>query len=220
MAYRVPLSTRFLRSILRPAFRLLLRILSPISITGLKNVPKKGPYIAAINHISLYEAPLIVAFWPVPMEILGAVEIWNKPGQNILARMYGGLPVHRGQYDRHALELALSVLESGRPLLIAPEGGRSHAPGMRQAQTGVAYLSDKTGVPIVPVGIVGTTEDYAKQAFSFKRPPLGMYIGEPLRLAPVTGKGAERRQALRENTDFLMKHIADLLPPEYRGYYM
>src|SRR5512143_2123825 len=104
MKYQVPLPNRLLRPILRPAFRTLLHILSPITITGRQNIPKNGPYITAINHVSLYEAPFIVAFWPTPLEVMGAVEIWSKPGQNILVRMYGGLQVHRGQYDRQVLE--------------------------------------------------------------------------------------------------------------------
>jgi 1-acyl-sn-glycerol-3-phosphate acyltransferase len=219
MAYQVPLRNRLLRLIMRPAFRILLHALSPITITGRENVPKNGPYITAINHVSLYEAPLILAFWPTQMEVMGAVEIWSKPGQNILARMYGGLQVHRGEYDRKVLDLALSVLASGRPLLLAPEGGRSHTPGMRPAQTGVAYLAEKTGVPVIPVGIVGTTDDYASLAFSFKRPPLEMHIGQPLYLPSITSKGSQRRQELQANTDFLMRNLAALLPPEYRGVY-
>lgn len=220
MTYTVPLHNRLLRPVMRPPFRLLFRILSPITITGRQNVPKKGPYITAINHVSLYEAPFIVAFWPTPMEILGAVEIWSKPGQNILARLYGGIQLHRGAYDRQALEIALSVLESGRPLLLAPEGSRSHTPGMRPAHSGVAYLADKANVPVIPVGIVGTTDDYASKAFSFKRPKLEMHIGQPIHMPQVDGKGAVRREALQSNTDLLMKKIAALLPLEYRGVYI
>ena len=220
MAYQIPIRNRLLRPIMRLTFRLLLRLLSPITITGRHNIPKNGPYIAAINHVSLYEAPFILAFWPTQMEVMGAVEVWSKPGQNILARMYGGLQVHRGEYDRKVIELAISVLESGKPLMLAPEGGRSHTPGMRPAQTGVAYLADKTGLPVIPVGIVGTTDDYASLAFSFKRPPLEMHIGQLLYLPPITVRGSHRRQALQANTDFLMRNLAALLPPDYRGVYM
>jgi 1-acyl-sn-glycerol-3-phosphate acyltransferase len=90
---------------------------------------------------------------------------------------------------------------------------------MRPAHSGVAYLADKTGVPVIPVGIVGTTDDYASRAFSFKRPPLEMHIGEPLHFPMVIGKGVGRRETLQSNTDLLMHKIAALLPPEYRGVY-
>jgi 1-acyl-sn-glycerol-3-phosphate acyltransferase len=204
----------------------LLKVLSPITLTGREHIPARGPYLVAINHISLYEAPFMLAFWPHFLEVIGAAEIWHKPYQNILARMYYALPVHRGQYDRQVLEKALQVLISGRSLLIAPEGGRSHIPGMRRAQPGIAYLAERTAertgvpIPIIPVGIVGTTDDYAARAFAFKRPPLEMHVGLPL-ILPRVGKSKDlkRGDQLQANADQVMMAIAALLPPEYRGVY-
>ena len=142
-----------------------------------------------------------------------------RPGQAQLARLYGGIQAHRGEYDRRLLETMIAALQAGRPLLIAPEGGRSHTPGLRQGLPGVAYAADKAAVPIIPVGVVGTTRDYFKRATHGERPPLEMRIGEPVHLPPVSGHGAERRAALQKNTDLLMRHLAALLPSEYRGVY-
>jgi 1-acyl-sn-glycerol-3-phosphate acyltransferase len=217
--YTVPIRHRIARAILRPAFRLLFHILSPIKITGRKNVPKKGGYLIAFNHVSSYDPPFIIAFWPAVPEAAGAVEIWERAGQSTLARLFGGFQVHRGEFDRQVIKKMLDALQSGRPLVIAPEGGRSHTPGMRKAEPGVAYLVEKTGVPVVPVGIVGTTDDYADRGFHFKRPPLEMHIGKPISLPPVEGKGAARHESLQANADRIMREIASLLPPEYRGVY-
>jgi 1-acyl-sn-glycerol-3-phosphate acyltransferase len=217
--YKVPLHNRAIRWLFRPAFRMLFHLLSPVTITGRANVPQGGGYLIAMNHVSTYDPPFVVAFWPVAPEAVGAVEIWERPGQSQLARLYGGIQVHRGEYDRRLLETMIAALQAGRPLLIAPEGGRSHTPGLRQGLPGVAYAADKANVPIVPVGVVGTTRDYIKRAIRGERPPIEMRIGKPLQLPPVSGHGAERRAALQENTDLLMSHLAALLPPEYRGVY-
>jgi 1-acyl-sn-glycerol-3-phosphate acyltransferase len=150
---------------------------------------------------------------------MGAVEVWSKPGQNVLARLWGGIQVHRGDYDRALFDQVIGALTSGRPLLIAPEGGRSHAPGMRQAKPGIAYIVEQTGVPVVPVGIVGTTDDFWKKASKGKRPPLEMRIGKPLQLPPVEGRGEARRLSRQANADYVMRAIAGLLPEEYRGVY-
>ncbi len=217
--YRVPLYSRLLRPLMKAVFQGLFHILSDVHITGQENVPRGQAYIAAINHISLYDPPFALAFWPEMVEALGAVDIWHRPGQKWLARMYHGIPVHRGEYDRQVFDKALAVLSAGRPLLLAPEGGRSHATSMRQAKPGVAFLAEQTGVPVVPAGIFGTTDDFWHRAKSGQRPRLEMRIGKPLRLPPVEGKGAERRIARQRNADLVMAHIAGLLPPEYRGYY-
>ncbi|MBN2549758.1 MAG: 1-acyl-sn-glycerol-3-phosphate acyltransferase [Anaerolineales bacterium] len=217
--YRLPLHTRLLRWTLRPIFRLIFHLLSQVEITGREHVPEKGPYLIAVNHVSLFEAPFIIAFWPVAPEGAGAVEIWSRPGQSILVRLYGGIPVHRGEYDRQLIDTLLSVLRAGKPLLIAPEGGRSHTPGMRRALPGVAYLIDLAQAPVVPVGIAGATDDFLQRALHFKRPRIQMHIGPPLTLPPINGKGEERRAARQRNADMIMEQIAALLPAEYRGVY-
>ncbi len=219
LSYHVPIFNRLARKILRPIFRALFHLLSSIQIWGLENVPKGGAYLVAINHISLFEAPFVAAFWPRELEAMGAVEVWKRKGQNILARLYHGIQVHRGQYDRQVMEQALAILASGRPLLIAPEGGRTHQPGLRRAFPGIAYLVERTGVAVVPVGIVGSTDDFLQRALRLKRPKLEMNIGKPLHLPPNLAKGEARRQARQLNADRVMMEIAALLPPDYRGFY-
>ncbi len=209
------LARPFLRVVLRAVFH----ILAPVKITGKSNVPLGKPYIVAINHVSLFEAPFIGVFWPEQLEVMGAVDVWSRPGQNILARLWGGIPVHRGDYDRALFDKVLAALAAGYPLLIAPEGGRSHKPGMRLARPGVAYLAEQSGLPVIPVGIVGTTDDFWKKATKGKRPQLEMCIGKPVYLPPVEGKGQARRESRQSNADLVMRTIAGLLPENYRGVY-
>jgi 1-acyl-sn-glycerol-3-phosphate acyltransferase len=217
--YTVPVGNRLARLFLLPLLKLLMWGLSRITITGRENIPANGAYIIAINHVSLYEAPLVIPFWPRIPEALGAVDIWKRHGQSTMAQLFGGIQVHRGEFDRQAVAKALAALQDGRPLLIAPEGGRSHTPGMRRGKPGVAYLMDQANVPVLPVGIVGTTSDFLERALRFKRPRLEMRIGKPIRLPAIEGRGEERRQARQRNVDIIMLAIADLLPPEYRGVY-
>lgn len=217
--YRIPLHIQITRAILRPFFYFLFHLLSQVSLHGLENVPPTGPYLIAINHISLYDPPFLLAFWPILPEAAGAIDIWSRPGQNLLVRLYGGIPIHRGEYDRKVIDRMLAALKSGRPLLIAPEGGRSHLPGLRRGLPGVAYLADLAQVPVVPVGITGATDDFLAKALRGKRPHIQMHIGEPLRLPPIQGKGEARRIARQDNVDRIMQRIAALLPPEYQGVY-
>jgi 1-acyl-sn-glycerol-3-phosphate acyltransferase len=163
-AYRVPGGVRLARLVLRPLFRGLFHILSPVKISGLENVPRRQPYIVAVNHVSLYDPPFAVAFWPETLEVMGAIDVWEKPGQNVLVRLYGGIPVHRGDYDRALMDTVLRVLHSGRPLLIAPEGGRSHVTAMRRAKPGVAFILERVQIPVVPVGIVARRQARQRNA--------------------------------------------------------
>ena len=217
--YQVPWQYRLIRPPMKAFFRLLFHILGRIAVTGKEHVPYGRAYIAAINHISLFDPPLAASFWPETLEIMGASDVFDKPGQGQILKLYGVIPVHRGDYDREVMRRTISVLASGRPLLIAPEGGRSHAMAMRRALPGIAYLVEKTAVPVVPVGLVGTTDDFWQRAKRGERPHLEMHIGQPFDLPPVTGAGAARRALRQENADLVMRHLAGLLPQEYRGVY-
>lgn len=217
--YEVPLRNRIARRIIRPLFKFLFRLISRIELKGFENIPDE-PYILVFNHVSLYEAPLIVAFWPIFPEVLGASDVWNRPGQNILARAYGGIPIDRGEINRTAMHRMVAAVLTGRSLMIAPEGGRSHSPGMRKAKSGIIYLFEKTRAVIVPVGLVGTTDDFLSNALRGKRPQASLTVGKPFVLPEFEEgekSGADVRQ---EKVDYIMKKIAELVPDEYRGYYL
>lgn len=217
--YHVPLYSRIARFLFKPVFRQLFHVIASVKISGVENVPIKQPYIATTNHISIYDPALAIACWPEMIEIIGASNVWQKPIQGQLAWLYHGIQVHRGEYDRVVFEKALSVLAAGRPLLISPEGGRSHVTALRRAKPGLAFIIERADVPVLPVGIVGTTDDFLIRALRAERPKIEMHIGKPFHLPPVTGAGDQRRESRQRNVDLVMAHIAGLLPAHYRGVY-
>lgn len=217
--YHLPPSARLRRLIAKTVIRWLFKVGGRVHITGLENIPRGQPYVVAINHISLFDPPLVMSVWPETLEAVGASDVFDRPMQGDLLRVYGVIPVHRGEYDRVLIDTMLAVLRSGRPLMLAPEGGRSHDIGLRRAKPGVGYILDEARVPVLPVGVVGTTDDWLKRALHFQRPAIEMRVGKPLVLPPIEGAGAARRAARQHNADIVMQHIAGLLPPAYRGVY-
>lgn len=217
--YHVPFQFRVSRPILKTVFRAIFRILANVKILGKENIPYGKPYIVAINHISIFDPPFAGAFWPEQLEIIGAADVFGKPSQGWLLKGYGVIPVHRGDYDRLLLTKIIRILKSGSPLLIAPEGGRSHVPAMRRAKPGVAYIIEQTDVPVLPAGLIGTTEDFWQRAKRGQKPPLEMRIGKPISLPEITAKGTARHEARQKNADLVMSYLAGLLPEEYRGAY-
>jgi 1-acyl-sn-glycerol-3-phosphate acyltransferase len=218
-AFHLSSWVRLRRKLLRGVIRFVFRVLARVRLTGLENIPRCTAYMAAVNHMSIYDPPFLLAFWPEILQGIGAVDVFDKPFQGELLKMYGVVPVHRGQYDRELLAAVLNMLAAGYPVMIAPEGGRSHAVAMRRAKPGVAYIIDEARVPVVPVGIVGTTDDFLKRGLRGQRPTLELRVGQPFTLPPIEGHGEARRAARQHNADLVMQRIAGLLPPEYRGVY-
>lgn len=217
--YRVPFRFRISRPVLKTVFRGIFHVLGRVKISGLENIPRGRAYIAAMNHVSIFDPPFAAAFWPESLEIIGASDVFLKPGQGQLLKAYGVIPVHRGEYDRALFTKVIAILKSGHPLLIAPEGGRSHIPAMRRAMPGIAYIVEQTGVPVVPVAIIGTTEDFWQRARRGEKPLLELRIGSPITLPEITVRGEKRHEMRQNNADLVMSYLAGLLPEEYRGAY-
>jgi 1-acyl-sn-glycerol-3-phosphate acyltransferase len=197
--------------------RLLDILLCSYSASGLEHVPRRGPYILAANHLSYYDAPLVLTCLP-PQRIVGFAA--RKYRDHIvfapIMRLMDIIWVTQWEADREALSDAERALRTGFVLGMAPEGTRSPTGALIPARGGVAFLATRTEVPILPAAIEGT--DRVKvNAWRLRRTELRLTIGAPFRLAPITGRGRSRQ--LDERTDVIMAHIARMLPPHYRGVY-
>jgi 1-acyl-sn-glycerol-3-phosphate acyltransferase len=217
-ASTVPLRVALFRTVARPVFRMLFHILSRVEIDGLGNVPESGSYLVACNHVSIYEPPLVLAFWPTVLEVAAAIDVFDRPQQGTLVRLYGSLPVHRGEFDRHLIEAMVAMLMAGRAVLIFPEGGRTHSPGLRQAWTGTSYIAARAGVDVIPVGVAGT-ESLGESIRAHRRTRLKMRIGEPVATPPLDLHSPERKSTLFAHTENIMRSISGLLPESHRGIY-
>ncbi len=115
-----------------------------------------------------------------------------------------------------ALRQAEKVLTDGLALIMFPEGKRSRKAQLQPALPGSALIALRSRAPILPIGIAGT-EKIRGVSWLISRPRITINIGQPFYLPPVNGKLT--RAELTEMTDFIMGHIAELLPEEYRGKY-
>jgi 1-acyl-sn-glycerol-3-phosphate acyltransferase len=140
----------------------------------------------------------------------------NNPFFRLMVIVIRGIWLNREETDTRALRAARDHLKSGGGLGIAPEGTRSHSGALIKAKTGVAFLADQAGVPILPVGVSGTWQ-ITKKILTLQRPKINVNFGELFTLPPIDRK--ERDTGLNRNTDEIMCRIAALLPLENRGAY-
>ena len=217
--YRVPLNIQISRRFMRVFFRGLFHILGKVELYGLDKIPTDHQYVVAFNHVSMVEVPFIGSFWPAILEIIGATVVWERPVHAFVAKGWSGIQVYREGFDREVFQKVIQVFESGRSLMISPEGTRSRTTGMQRGKPGVAYIVDKVKVPVIPVAVVGNTYEFLKEGIRRKRPTIQMIVGDLIDLPPLTGRGEEKRNMRQHNTDIIMARIAELLPEDYRGVY-
>ena len=213
-----PFQRRPIRFILKkmsiPAFALLTRM----EINGEENIPMTGPLLVAGNHFSFIDPVAFVRFAPWPIEFVGGAvtphaPIWTR----IIPFLWGYHKLYRGTGSRDALRAAEMILKNNGFLGIFPEAG-NWATVLRPPRPGTAYLAARTGAPILPVGLDGFTEVFPS-LFKGKRAKVTVNIGKPFGPFAATGSGRERRAQLDEIGHEIMRHIAELIPPEKRGHY-
>jgi 1-acyl-sn-glycerol-3-phosphate acyltransferase len=125
--------------------------------------------------------------------------------------------VLRGTGSRYALRGAEAVLKQGGVLGIFPEAG-NWATVLRPARPGAAFLAARTGATLLPMGFDGLTEIFPRLRQG-RRAQATVRIGEPFGPFSVSGRGRKRRRQLDEIGHEIMRHIAELIPPEKRGFY-
>ncbi len=212
---RYAVRRRVLRALLRAiGFTLLAKL---DSVEGLENVPRRGPALLLINHIAFIDPIVVMHVVPRQIVPMAKIEVYDYPLVGILPRLWGVIPVRRGEVDRRALRMAMQVLHAGELVLIAPEGTRS--PALQRAKEGIAFIAARTGVPIVPVALEGTEGFPALRGMSrWRRPGAQVRFGKPFRFKEVPG-GRPNRAQLRQMTDEAMCVLARMLPPHRRGVY-
>jgi 1-acyl-sn-glycerol-3-phosphate acyltransferase len=198
------------RLAIRGIGRALQALFTRTTVTGREYVPPHGPYIAVGNHVAVMEVALMVTTLPHVVEVIGNGDVPLDPAVGWLARWYGFIPIRRGQVDRQALKAALGVLEAGQVLGTFPEGGIwDHTGGT--ARPGVAWLSQQTGAPILPMGFGGVLGALG-QAMRLKRPRLSVAIGPLLPPVPNSPSLRARKEAIEQASEQMMQSIRALVP--------
>lgn len=204
----------FVRNALKFMGRMLGSTFAQPVVTGVENLPQKGPLILVGNHVAVIEAGMLAAYTPYPIEIMAAGDIPLDPRYAWMADLYGIIPIKRGTMDRQGMDMALDVLSQGGVIGLFPEGGIWET-SIKQARTGVAWLSNKAQAPVVPIGF-GGIEGALSAMGRFRRPRLIMNIGRMIPPVSLNVPGKSRKELLAESANLIMDEVTNLIPEEER----
>ena len=142
------------RAILVPFFRVYLRLQG----IGAEDVPRQGPLLLAANHRSFLDPFVIGALMKRPIYYVAKRELFENRWQAWLLSGLGAFPIDRGRGDEQAMATAKEILDRGECVLIFPEGTRVRPGPLGAPRRGVGRLALETGVPVVPVAVIGTEQ--------------------------------------------------------------
>ncbi|GAB3539842.1 hypothetical protein GCM10027403_28650 [Arthrobacter tecti] len=194
-------------------------------VKGMDNIPPTGAAVLVSNHLSFSDSIFLPLSVPRPVVFLAKSEYFTGRGVKgkltaAFFRLTNQLPMDRsgGAASATSLSAGEEVLRSGGLLGIYPEGTRSPDGRLYRGKTGVAKLILATGVPVIPVAMIGTdkVQPIGRRIPNIRR--IGIIVGEPMDFRRYAGLG-EDRFVQRSVTDEIMYELMRLSGQEYVDVY-
>lgn len=203
----------------------ILRLIFRPHASGVENLPDEGPAILACNHLSYSDWLFMPLVSPRRVTFVAKAEYFTTPGikgwfQKQFFSGTGQVPIDRAGASAAsgALKTQLRLLGQGEVCGIFPEGTRSHDGRLYRGRTGVARVALESGVPVIPVAVIGTDvlAPPGAKFGRFTRPKV--HFGKPLDFSRYEGMQNDR-YILRSITDEIMYEVMCLSGQEYVDMY-
>ena len=181
-----------------------------IEVRGREHLQAGRNYIFMSNHASNLDPPVLIPVIPSRCSVLVKKELFRVPVLGTGMRLSELVPVDRGDHEAAmaSVQAAITVLRKRFQMVIYPEGTRTGDGRLLPFKKGPFHLAMDSGVPVVPVTILGTYESWPKTRFGL-RPGTATVIFHP----PIDPHDFNDHDALM-NT--VVETIARPLPPERR----
>jgi 1-acyl-sn-glycerol-3-phosphate acyltransferase len=153
-----------LRGFAKILTRIFFAIFYRVEIINIGNVPSKGPALLCSNHngeLDMFFIGYKLKRW---VHYMAKEELFKIPVIGRLVKLMGAFPVKRGDGDIRAIKTTLTLLKQGHIVGIFPEGTRTRGRlnNNIKIKPGIAMFAIKSGVPIIPVAVVGSYKPFSK----------------------------------------------------------
>jgi len=185
-----------LYSLLRSLAVFLLKLLFRIEVKGRENIPSKGPFIIASNHLSNIDPVVLGVACRRKLNFLAKEELFKIPLFSSLILQLGALPLKREGVGVSALKESIKKLREAKGLVIFPEGTRLKS--KKKIYEGIGFLVNKAKVQVIPAKIYNTDRVLPPGKFlpSFKK--IKVCFGQPLGFPPDFDSRQIAQQVLKE----------------------
>ena len=129
-----------------------------IAAEGLEQIDRDATYIFMCNHVSNLDPPILIPKLPRRTSVLVKKELFQIPILGRAMLMADLVPVDRRNREAavNSMREAEQVLARRLNMTVFPEGTRSGDGRLLPFKKGPFYLAMDSGIPIVPVTILGS----------------------------------------------------------------
>jgi len=184
-----------------------------------EKVPGAGAVILAPNHFSFMDHFLMGCYIRRKVRFMAKSQLF-KPGPMQYIYTHGGVfPVRRGARDEETFITAETILARGGAITMYCEGGRSRTGKVaEQAKRGIGRLALETGVPVIPVAMIGTNKVNPPGTSMLRFGKVTVRFGKPMDFSRFDGL-AGNRFIERAVIDEVIYELMGLSDQEYVDIY-
>jgi len=165
---------------LRPIAILLCKILFRIQIKGRENIPKKGGFILASNHLSYLDPVVLGVASPRRLNFMARDDLFDVPIFGSFIRSLGAFPVKRNRADISAFKETFKRIKQARPVVIFPEGRRSPDGKLLSPLAGIGFMALHLSCPVIPSYIQGTDKALPMNSCFIRPKKVRVYFGQQI----------------------------------------
>src|SRR5271165_5691691 len=141
-----------------------------VEIRGREHLQPGQNYIFMSNHVSNLDPPILIPIIPGRCSVLVKKELFRIPILGAGMKVADLVPVDRSNREA-AIEsenAAIRVMQQGLHMVVFPEGTRSDDGRLLPFKKGPFHLAMESGVPVVPVTLLGTFESWPRKRFALR----------------------------------------------------
>jgi len=168
-----------------------------VKVIGEENILQGKPQIFMANHQSDFDILISLAYIPARFRWIAKKELFAIPIFGAAMRSAGYIEIDRSNHEKalQSVDEAALRIRNGKSIMTFPEGTRSQDGEIKAFKQGSFHLAIKSGVPIVPVSIIGSGRIMPKKSLRIKPGQIKMIIGKSI---DVLNYDLEKRHELVE----------------------
>ena len=185
-----------------------------VEVIGSENILHGKPQIFMANHQSDFDILIVLGHVPGQFRWIAKKELFNIPIFGAAMKTAGYIEIDRNNHEKamQSMDEAALRIREGKSVMTFPEGTRSRDGEIKAFKQGAFHLAIKSGVPIVPISIIGSGRIMPKRSVRIKPGQIKLVIGEPIDVKSID---IEKRHELIEKVrNTIIKNYDDWREPE------
>jgi 1-acyl-sn-glycerol-3-phosphate acyltransferase len=164
-----------------------------VRVHGAEHIRPGESYVFLSTHQSYMDIPVMLGYLPAQLRIAAKKEVFSIPFLGWHMRRAGHISIdRRSRLNAIAsLQRAATGIRGGICAFLYPEGTRTRDGSLQAFKKGGFKLAMQSGVPIIPVTIIGTRQLLPRDSFIFRPGPVEMFVDAPIPTADLNDEDPE-----------------------------